>query len=98
MIEPPCTTFSVMRRPALRTRWLPFGIDLSDPQTFVGTRLAYRALQVLDFCERHGVSGVVENLWTSKIRFLSGWEILASRENVQLVRCDSLVCLWISAS
>ena len=43
MVEPPCTTFSIMRRPALRSRLCPFGFDVSDPQTSMGNKLALRS-------------------------------------------------------
>lgn len=36
LAEPPCTTFSIMRRPQLRSLEEPFGFDPSDPQTAVG--------------------------------------------------------------
>ena len=36
LVEPPCTTFSVMRRPALRSSEFPSGFDPSDPQTCLG--------------------------------------------------------------
>ena len=50
MVEPPCTTFSIMRRPALRDRDFPFGFDVEDPQTIDGNILAHRGLQLLWMC------------------------------------------------
>ena len=46
-LSPPCTTFSIMRRPRLRSPACPFGFDVRDPQTRLGTLLACRALQLL---------------------------------------------------
>ena len=47
MIEPPCATFSIMRRPALRTFECPFGLDTTDEQTRVGNILGHRGFQCL---------------------------------------------------
>ena len=33
MVEPPCTTFSIMRSPPLRGKKAPFGYNVLDPQT-----------------------------------------------------------------
>jgi hypothetical protein len=89
MIEPPCTTFSVMRRPALRSFEFPFGFNLDDPQTSIGTKLAMIALLILYVCERQGLTAILENPWTSKIKYLPVWKILAGKKNCNLVRCDS---------
>lgn len=35
MIEPPCTTYSIMRRPALRDKAFPYGLNPQDEQTLV---------------------------------------------------------------
>ena len=95
MIEPPCTTFSVMRRPALRSREFPFGFDLSDPQTSVGTKLAMIALLILYICDRQGLTAILENPWTSKIKYLPAWKYLVNKKSCQMVRCDS--CAYGSA-
>ena len=89
MIEPPCTTFSIMRRPALRSKQQPFGFDLQDRQTTVGTKLAHRALQLLGVCSRYGISGILENPWSSKMKYLPAWRLLESDPHCTLVRCDS---------
>ena len=89
MIEPPCTTFSVMRRPALRSKEFPFGFDLSDPQTSIGTKLAMIAFMISYVCWWHGLTAVFENPWTSKIKYLPAWEILTEKEECEVVRCDS---------
>lgn len=89
IVEPPCTTFSIMRRPALRSKLFPFGFDLDNPQTSIGTLLGHRAFQIMRACLRHGVTAVLENPWASLIKFLPGWTILANSEHCQVVRCDS---------
>ena len=43
MLEPPCTTFSIMRRPQLRSLEQPFGFDPTDDATALGTLLAQRS-------------------------------------------------------
>ena len=89
MLEPPCTTFSIMRRPALRSRLEPFGFDISDPQTSMGTTLAQRALQLLYVCWVHGVTGIVEKPWTSLMKHLPSWIAMAEKDHCEIVRCDS---------
>ena len=61
MIEPPCTTFSIMRKPALRSSSFPFGFDLDNFQTCLGTLLGYRAFQILYKCAKRGITAVLEN-------------------------------------
>ena len=92
MLEPPCTTFSVMRRPALRSKFVPFGFDVHDPQTKQGTVLAQRALQLLYLCERCGATAILENPWSSKMKFLPSWKALACSPHAVQVRCDSCAC------
>ena len=110
MIEPPCTTFSIMRRPALRSRACPFGFSLDDPQTSIGTKLAMVGFLLLHVCWWHGVTAVLENPWTSKIKFLPPWQALKDKENVEVVRSDScafgsihlkafmFMCVWADTS
>lgn len=80
LLEPPCTAFSVMRRPALRSRLCPFGFD---------PVLAHRSFQAMEAGEYHGVTGALENPWASKIMILPGWDILAAKAWCQVIRCDS---------
>ena len=89
MIEPPCATHSIMRMPALRSRVVPFGFNPEDPQTRVGTLLAYRAFQLQYACLVYGVTGVLENPWPTLMKFLPGWSILMAQNGCELVRCDS---------
>ena len=110
LLEPPCTTFSVMRRPALRSKNFPFGFDLLDEQTDIGTKLAHRALQLLKVCARVGLTGILENPWSSKIKYLPGWSHVVGLDCCRLVRCDScafgsihlksfaFLCVWADVS
>ena len=89
MVEPPCTTFSIMRRPALRTKELPYGLDPSDPQTHVGNALALRGLQTMEIGRKNLVPGIFESPYSAKVKNLPPWKSLASHPEVEVVRCDS---------
>ena len=89
MIEPPCTTFSIMRRPALRSKEKPFGFNPSDVQTKTGNVLAHRGLQSLDLADRHGVVGLLETPFSSKLRYLPSWDSVLSLPSASFCRCDS---------
>ena len=89
MIEPVCTTFSIMRRPALRSKEQPLGFDVLDPQTLTGNQLALRSLQSMDLADRHSVAALLENPFTSKIRYLPSWKHVEALPSVSLCRCDS---------
>lgn len=39
LLEPPCAAFSIIRRPALRSKFVPFGFDTEDTQTATGNLL-----------------------------------------------------------
>lgn len=47
MLEPPCTTFSIMRRPALRDSLCLYGFDPWEEKTRDGNVLTLRGLQLL---------------------------------------------------
>ena len=87
--EPPCTTFSVMRRPALRDRDHPFGFNPQDPQTDDGNMLAHRGFQSLAVAEGYGAAAMLETPNSSKMKNLPSWRHLAGRRRVSTVRCDS---------
>ena len=86
--EPPCTTFSIMRRPQLRSKRRPYGFDVNDPQTPTGTTLALRGLQCLSLGLRYGVSGWLETPFSSRLKS-PPYEDLRSREGVDFCRTDS---------
>eukprot|EP00435_Cladocopium_sp_Y103_P061685 s1586_g23.t1 len=89
LLEPPCTTFSVMRRPALRDRLHPFGFDVNNHQTKDGNILAHRALQLAFVAAVNEAIAVVEKPHSSKMRYLPAWEILLRLAAASLVRSDS---------
>ncbi len=86
---PPCTTFSIMRRPALRDRFFPFGYDPKHPQTCVGNMLAHRALQLMRIGHRRGIIGILEQPFSSKMQYLPAWQSVVSLDEVTVVRTDS---------
>ena len=89
MIEPPCTTFSIMRRPALRTFDEPFGLDVSDEQTQVGNVLGHRGFQCLALGIRWNVAGLLETPFSSKLRYLPSWEAIENSPCSTWCRTDS---------
>lgn len=76
MVEPPCTSFSIMRRPALRSVDFPFGFDPACHQVSIGNILAHRSLFLLYLGHRYGVAGMLENPWSSRIKNLPAWRRL----------------------
>ena len=89
MIEPPCTTFSVMRRPPLRDVNCPFGFNPEDPQTQDGNILGQRGFQLLSIGRRYKVAGLLETPNSSKLKNLPSWGALARKPGVFVTRCDS---------
>lgn len=89
MVEPPCTTFSIMRRPRLRSRDFPFGFDPRCPAAMLGNLLGYRAPQLLFLAIRYGVPCLFENPWSSMIKYLPAWKIVRRQGRCILVRVDS---------
>ena len=59
-VSPPCTTFSKMRRPRLRSAEFPLGFDASDPQTKTGAILACRGCQLMYVGAVNDVPGIME--------------------------------------
>lgn len=89
MIEPPCTTFSVMRRPALRDRDHPFGFDPFEEKTRTGNKLGFRGFQTMSLGSTYGIPGALETPNSSKLKNFESWRRLAEKENVETVRADS---------
>ena len=89
MVEPPCTTFSIMRRPALRGFDAPYGYDDSDPQTLTGNCLALRGLQCVHLGRRNEVPGLFEAPFSSKVRYLPPWKKMVEHPEISQTRCDS---------
>lgn len=59
-VEPPCTTYSIMRRPALRNLDFPYGFNPDDPQTADGNQLGQRAFQLMHIGGEVGCAGLLE--------------------------------------
>ena len=89
LCEPPCTTFSVMRRPALRDKAHPLGFNPHDEQTACGNELACRSLQIAKVCWHNRVTCLVENPASSKIKNLKQWKDLEKLPGVSACRTDS---------
>ena len=87
--EPPCTTFSIMRRPALRDKEFVFGFLPHEPQTHTGNTLAQRSFQISYVSWKNSITALLETPWSSKLKNLPSWRRLLSHEEVQLVRTDS---------
>lgn len=86
---PPCTTFSIMRRPALRSKTSPFGFRPDEEKTKVGNTLAHRALQLMYVGAQNKVGGIIENPWSSFMKLLPAWQHVLSLRCAQCVRADS---------
>ena len=86
---PPCTTFSIMRRPALRSVELPFGFDPHDPQTEVGNVLAHRSCQIMMVGAQNSAIGMLETPFSSKMKNLPAWKIIEGLSTTETVRTDS---------
>ena len=86
---PPCTTFSIMRRPALRNAQTPFGFDTEDEQTRVGNELAHRGGQALYTAHQNDAAGILENPYSSFMKHLPFWNVLRRLPNSSEVRTDS---------
>ena len=88
-VSPPCTTYSVMRRPPLRSRELPYGFEPHHPQTHVGNVLGLRGFQLLDLGERYEVPGVLETPFSSMLKLLRPHENLKRKPAFDECRTDS---------
>ena len=89
MVEPPCTTFSIIRRPALRSKFCPFGFNPDCRQTKVGNLLACRALQLMVLCHVNLVAGLLEKPFTSLLKHFPSFRALLGRDCVSQRRTDS---------
>ena len=86
---PPCTTFSIMRRPQLRSAECPYGFDTSDPQTRMGNVLSNRASQVMMVGAQNSAVGVLETPFSSKMKHMPAWKIIDALPQSSSVRSDS---------
>ena len=88
-IEPPCTTFSIMRRPRLRSREHPLGFNSRCPKTFLGNTLACRSGQLMYIAADSNVVGLWETPFSSYMKHLPAWKAVLRKSNALEVRCDS---------
>ena len=81
MVEPVCTTFFYHGEAGFE--------DKRCPKTLTGNLLALRALSLLHIAWRLFIPGLIEQPWTSLMRFLPPWQAIASKPRVNTVRSDS---------
>eukprot|EP00434_Breviolum_minutum_P038829 symbB.v1.2.034454.t5/scaffold4448.1/size41344/4 len=89
MLEPPCTTYSIIRRPALRSKDVPFGFRPDEEKTKVGNQLAARACQVFYIAAINFVAAMLETTFSSLLKHLPFYKAAASVEGAKQVRVDS---------
>jgi hypothetical protein len=89
LTSPPCTTFSIMRRPRLRSPEQPFGFDPGDPQTALGNQLGQRGAQMMYVAAVNDAAGLMETTFASYLKHLPGWKAVKRLECSSEVRCDS---------
>ena len=59
-VAPVCCTFGTLRKPRLRSRGIPAGFNLDDPDTSLGNRFAWRAAYILNLCLHYNLQCSVE--------------------------------------
>ena len=89
MVEPPCTTFSIMRKPPLRSKLCPYGFDPSNRQTYNGNLLALRALQLMVIGLKNQVPGLLEKRLSSLLKHLPSYKSLMDSPFCNSCRSDS---------
>lgn len=89
LVMPPCTSFSIMRRPALRDLKRIFGFDVLHPQTRVGNILAQRSFQTLYVALANFATALLENPWSSKMKKLPSWRMFDDIPGLRTIRSDS---------
>ena len=77
-LGPPCTTFSLARKPRLRSRESPWGLDPLEEECCVGGLHMHQSLAL--FCSQlnSGALAVVETPWGGYARCLSFWHLAVS--------------------
>ena len=89
MCEPPCTSFSLMRKPPLRSRHIPYGFDTSNPQIHNGNLLCQRSCQMMQVGRLNGAIGLLEKPFTSLMKHMPSYKALLNKPDVFEVRTDS---------
>ena len=90
-MEPPCATFSITRRPALRSKEHPYGFQPKHEQTAAGNSLALRGLQYMELGRRYEVPGWLETPFSFKLKCLPPYDTLRKKPEVDFCRTDSCV-------
>lgn len=88
-LEPPCTTFSIMRRPRLRSKHKPLGFKPKEEKTGGGNILACRSGQLMYVGTWHDAIGLLETPYSSYMKHMPFWRILETYDAFRTVRCDS---------
>lgn len=89
MVEPPCTTFSIIRRPALRSRDAPYGHNPAEEKTRTGNVLGCRACQLMKVAGVNRVAGLLETTYSSMLKHLLAWHSVQNMACSKTVRVDS---------
>lgn len=89
MLEPPCTTYSIIRRPALRSKGVPYGFQPQEPRTRLGNQLASRACQVFYIAAINHVAALLETTYSSLLKHLPFWKSAAGLPSACQTRVDS---------
>ena len=89
MLEPPCTTFSIIRRPALRSKTQPYGFQPHEEKTQTGNSLACRSCQVMVVAAHNRVAAMLETPFTSLLKHLPAWRVVAGLPCSTVARVDS---------
>ena len=89
MVEPPCTTFSIMRRPALRSADEPYGFFPHEEKTHVGNVLSLRGLQMMHLGRWYEVPGIMECPYSSLVKRMPPYKTFLSHDEASCTRCDS---------
>ena len=87
--EPPCTTYSIIRRPALRSKHKPMEFNVEDEKTLAGNTLACRGSQLMKVAGVNRVAGLLETPFSSLLQHFPAWKAAASMPCSRIVRVDS---------
>ena len=89
MCEPPCTSFSIMRRPPLRSRLCPYGFSPRNQQTYLGNLLLCRSLQILRVALINGACALLESPFSALTKHLPPYKAFLKNPGVSMCRTDS---------
>lgn len=89
VVEPPCTTFSIIRRPALRSKFVPLGFQPREEKTQTGNILSSRACQLVYIAGENKVAGLLETPYSSLLKHTPAFKSAAGRPYSRQVGVDS---------